>query len=233
MIIGGGDEAGRGAVIGPLVVSLVCVGKGKEKKLADIGVRDSKLLTRRKREFLFDEINGICDEIKTYQISNDEINRAMKGGISLNQLEAMRFAQLVDSLESDVRKVYLDSPDVKPERFGVRVSLSAKKPMRVLGSRGSGSRGGISIIAEHKADARYPVVSSASIIAKVTRDREMERIESMSGIEIGSGYPSDHYTIGAIKANLASRRLSPYIREYWKTLERIKQRKMTEFKNMV
>ncbi len=233
MIIGGGDEAGRGAVIGPLVVSLVCVGKGKEKKLVDIGVRDSKLLTRRKREFLFDEINGICEEIKTYAIGNDEINQAMKSGISLNQLEAMRFAQLVDSLESDVSRVYLDSPDVKPERFGVRVSLSSSKPMRVVGVKGNGRRGGISIIAEHKADARYPVVSSASIIAKVTRDREMERIESMSGIEIGSGYPSDNNTIEAIKANLSTRKLNPYIREYWKTLDRIKQRKMKEFENFV
>lgn len=233
MIIGGGDEAGRGAVIGPLIVSVVCVGKGKEKKLADIGVRDSKLLTRRKREFLFDEIHGICDEIKTYAISNDEINEAMKNGISLNQLEAMRFAQLVDSLESDVRRMYLDSPDVKPERFGVRVSLSANKPMRVIGSKGSGKRSGISIIAEHKADARYPVVSGASIIAKVTRDREMERIESVSGIDIGSGYPSDNHTIEAIKANLASRRLNPYIREYWKTLKRIKQKKIKEFDNFV
>jgi ribonuclease HII len=233
MIIGGGDEAGRGAVIGPLVVSLVCVGKGKEKKLADIGVRDSKLLTRRKREFLFDEIKGICEEIKTYVIGNEEINQAMKNGISLNQLEAMRFAQLVDSLESDVSRVYLDSPDVKPERFGVRVSLSSNKPMRVVGAKGSGRRGGISIIAEHKADSRYPVVSGASIIAKVTRDREMERIESASGIEIGSGYPSDNNTIEAIKANLSTRRLNPYIREYWKTLDRIKQRKMKEFEDLV
>ncbi len=234
MIIGGGDEAGRGAVIGPLVVSVIAVSKGKEKRLSDIGVRDSKLLTRRKRDFLFDEIKGVCEEVKTYAISNEEINSAMRSGVSLNQLEAMRFAQLVDSLESNVQKMYIDSPDVRAERFGVRMRLSAKKPMRVLGAKVEGKEkgrmnSGMRVISEHKADARYPVVSAASIIAKVIRDREMERIERESGVEIGSGYPSDKYTIEAIKTNLASKRLNPYIREYWKTLAKIKQRKIKEF----
>lgn len=216
-------------MIGPLVVSVICVSKGKERKLAEIGVRDSKLLTRRKRNFLFDEIVSICEEVRTYKISNEEINNAMKNGISLNQLEAIRFAQLVDELECRVDKMYVDSPDVRAERFGVRIGLSATKPTRVMGVKGEGGRGGIKLISEHKADARYPVVSAASIIAKVTRDREIARIEKESGIEMGSGYPSDRYTVEAIKSNLASKRLNPYIREYWKTLDKIKQRKIKEF----
>ncbi|MCL5239469.1 MAG: ribonuclease HII [Candidatus Marsarchaeota archaeon] len=232
MMIGGGDEAGRGAVIGPLVVSVICVSQGRERHLSDIGVRDSKMLTRRKREFLFDEIHDICEEVKYYPISNEEINSAMRSGVSLNQLEAIRFAQLVDSLESRVRRMYIDSPDVRAERFGVRMSLSSKTPMRVMGVKGlkkEKDRESMRIVSEHKADARYPVVSAASIISKVIRDREMERIERESGVEIGSGYPSDRYTIEAIKSNLESKRLNPYIREYWKTLEKIKQRKIKEF----
>jgi len=217
-------------VIGPLIVSIVCVSKGKERKFAEIGVRDSKMLTRRKRSFLFDEINSIAEEVRTYKISNEEINNAMKTGISLNQLEAMRFAKLVDELECNVRKMYVDSPDVRAERFGMRIGLSAKKPMKVMGVKSDGKGGArIKIISEHKADARYPVVSGASIIAKVIRDEEMERIERESGVDIGSGYPSDKYTIEAIKSNLASKKLNPYIREYWKTLDKIKQRKIKEF----
>ncbi|MDE1873501.1 MAG: ribonuclease HII [Candidatus Micrarchaeota archaeon] len=232
MMIGGGDEAGRGAVIGPLVVSVICVSKGRERRLSEIGVRDSKMLTRRKRDFLFDEIHDICEEVRYYPISNEEINSAMRSGVSLNQLEAIRFAQLVDMLESNVQKMYIDSPDVRAERFGMRMKLSAKKPMLVVGaSAGKKDRanGGIRVISEHKADARYPAVSAASIVAKVIRDREMDRIERESGVEIGSGYPSDRYTIEAIKANLASKRLNPYIREYWKTLAKIKQRRIKEF----
>ncbi len=217
-------------MIGPLVVSIVCVGQGKEKKLADIGVRDSKLLTPRKRAFLFDEIQSIAEEVKTYNITNDEINAAMKMGISINQLEAMRFAQMLDDLACDVEKMYLDSPDVLAERFGMRVSLFSKKLTRVMGVKGQGRDSKkIRIISEHKADMRYPVVSGASIIAKVIRDEEMVRIEKESGIEIGSGYPGDKYTVEAIKDNLKTKRLNPYIRGYWKTLDVIRQRKMKEF----
>lgn len=193
-------------------------------------MRDSKLLTKRKRAFLFGEIQSISEEVKTYKISNDEINNAMRIGMSINQLEAVRFAQLVDALSCNVEKIYLDSPDVLAEKFGMRVSLFSKKPTRVVGVRGQGREGNkIKIISEHKADARYPVVSGASIIAKVIRDEEMERIEKESGLEIGSGYPGDRYTIAAIKENLATKRLNPYIREYWKTLDSIRQRKMGEF----
>lgn len=230
IIIAGGDEAGRGAVIGPLVVSMIAIGKGKEKKLSAIGVRDSKLLTKRKRAFLFDEIRSISEEVKTYCITNDEINAAMRSNISLNQLEAMHFARLMDEMVPDIDRAYIDSPDVIAERFGMRISLFAKKPMRVVGIKG-GMREGkrIKIISEHKADIKYPVVSGASIIAKVTRDAEMERIESEVGLKIGSGYPGDKETIAIIKENLKSRVLSPYIREYWKTLENIRQRKIGEF----
>ena len=229
IIVGGGDEAGRGAVIGPLVVAFVCVSKGKEKKFADIGVRDSKLLTKRKRSFLFDEIKNICDEVSYYEISNEEINKAMKIGISLNQLEAMHFARLVDGMKTKIDKLYIDSPDVIAERFGMRVSLFAKKQLKVGNRKGAG----IKVISEHKADARYPVVSSASIIAKVIRDEAMENIEQKTGVDIGSGYPGDDKTIAAIKANFSTKELNPYIREYWRTLDNLRQRKMKDFSEVM
>ena len=167
IIIAGGDEAGRGAVIGPLVVSMICIGKGKEKRLSAIGVRDSKLLTKRKRAFLFDEIRSISEEVKTYSITNEEINTAMRSGVSINQLEAMHFARLMDEMSHDIDRAYIDSPDVIAERFGMRIGLFAKKPTRVMGIKG-GLREGkrIKIISEHKADIRYPVVSGASIISQ-------------------------------------------------------------------
>jgi ribonuclease HII len=230
IIIAGGDEAGRGAVIGPLVVSVICIGKAKEKRLSTIGVRDSKLLTKRKRAFLFEEIRSLSEEMKTYKITNEEINTAMRSGISINQLEAMHFARLMDEMTHEIDRAYIDSPDVIAERFGMRISLFAKKPMRVVGVKG-GSREGkrIKIISEHKADIKYPVVSAASIIAKVTRDAEMEKIEDEVGLSLGSGYPGDKETVATIKGNLRNNVLSPYIREYWKTLENIRQRKIGEF----
>ncbi len=225
----GGDEAGRGAVLGPLVVSVVAVSDSKEKKFGRIGIRDSKLLSRRKREFLWEEIYSIAEEVKFYKISAGEINIAMKGNISLNELEAIHFTRLVDSLESDVRKIYVDSPDVIQERFGIRIGIMSKKPMRVDKVKGKRIAKAIKIVSEHKADTKYPVTSAASIIAKVERDKEMDRISDEVGIELGSGYPSDKMTVGAIRENLGSIALSQYIRQRWKTMDDIRQFKMSDF----
>jgi len=96
IIIAGGDEAGRGAVLGPLVVSLVSINEGKAKKLSEIGVRDSKMLSRKRREFLFDDIYSLAEDVRTYAITPEEINNAMRSNISINELEAIHFARLID-----------------------------------------------------------------------------------------------------------------------------------------
>ncbi len=227
MLIAGGDEAGRGAVLGPLVVSLVVIGKAREKKLAEIGVRDSKQLTRRQREFLFDGIYKVANEVAYYSITNKEINEAMESGISLNELEALHFARLLDSLNSPIKKLYIDSPDVFPWRFGVRISMFAKKPVAQAHSKAKAES--IRVISEHKADARYPVVSASSIISKVIRDREIERIKQELGIDVGSGYPSDSKTISALRTNISNKELQAVLREKWRTIKAIRQRRIEEF----
>ncbi|MFP3214950.1 MAG: ribonuclease HII [Candidatus Micrarchaeota archaeon] len=236
IIIAGGDEAGRGAVLGPLVVSLVSINEGKVKKLSEIGVRDSKMLSRKKREFLFDDIYSLAEDVRTYAITPEEINNAMRSNISLNELEAIHFARLIDESEANPKKIYLDSPDVIPEKFGIRVSLISKKPLKVNGVRrkgknnsGSAATAVAKIIAEHKADVKYPVVSAASIIAKVTRDRAIEELEESLGFDLGSGYPSDKTTIDMIRRNLDNERLLKHVRSEWKTLKLIRQLKIFEF----
>ena len=196
------------------------------------------MLTPRKREFLYDEILSIADEVRSYSISSEEIDQAITSNVSLNQLEALNFARLIDSLKIEPNKVFLDSPDVISERFGMRVSLFSSRNMHVKGIKKKGQKNEgiipadskrISVIAEHKADSVYPVVSSASIIAKVTRDREIERITDHLGIDIGSGYPSDAQTIDAIKDNLANEKFAKFIRQRWKTMQIIRQARMNEF----
>lgn len=193
------------------------------------------MLTPRKRRFLYDEIQSLAESVKCYKIGNEEINAAMRGKMSLNELEALNFARLIDSLETEPDRIYLDSPDVVSERFGIRVSLFSRRKMRVHGvktekrPKGMEDEKRITVIAEHKADIRYPIVSSASIIAKVERDAEIERITDRLGIDIGSGYPSDKVTMDALREHLQSRRVSPFIREKWKTLEIIRQMKISDF----
>jgi ribonuclease HII len=208
---------------------VVSIKSSKTGRLSRIGVRDSKLLTRRKREFLYDEIYSLAEDVKTSSIIPEEINSAMSSGISLNELEAIHIARLIDSLDN-VRTVFIDSPDVIPERFGVRISVLSNKPMRVKGVKKAPRQlQAIRVISEHKADSRYPVVSAASIIAKVTRDRELDSIAATLGIELGSGYPSDKATTDMLRETLNEKRLLPYIREHWKTIKRIRQLRMAEF----
>ena len=120
----------------------------------------------------------------------------------------------------------------------MRVSLFSARNMHVKGIKKKGQKNDglvpsnskrISVIAEHKADSVYPVVSSASIIAKVIRDREIDRITDHLGVDIGSGYPSDAQTIDAIKDNLANEEFSKFIRQRWKTMQIIRQARMNEF----
>ena len=202
--------------------------------MSRIGVRDSKLLTRKKREFLYDEITSLAEEVKVYKITNDEIDQAMSGGVSLNGLEALNFARLIDSLQVVPKKIYLDSPDVVEDKFGIRVCLFSKRTMTVnktssLSNPIIGAQEAIKLISEHKSDIKYPVVSGASIIAKVVRDDEIDRIAEEVGFDIGTGYPSDSKTINAIKKNLDDKKLGIYLRNMWKTMEIIRQRRMDDF----
>jgi ribonuclease HII len=227
----GGDEAGRGAILGPLVISIVAVKNTSVHRLSAIGVRDSKILSEKRREQLFGEIEGIALDIQVGKIMPSEINEAMKNHISLNELEARHFAALFDKIKHDINVVYLDSPDVIPERFGTRFKMSSTRPTKVVGIKGSQDKGVkyARIIAEHKADSKYPVVSAASIIAKVTRDREIALLEKKLKIPLGSGYPSDYKTIDIIKENLKTGILDDHIRQKWSTMDRIKQTTLTSF----
>ena len=227
----GGDEAGRGAILGPLVLGMVAVKSSSLHKLSEIGVRDSKILSEKRRNQLFGEISDIVTDIKVGIIYPKEINEAMTNHISLNELEAVHFADLFDRMQHDINVVYLDSPDVIPERFGARFKMSSSKSTAVVGIKMPRVKGVkyTRVISEHKADSKYPVVSAASIIAKVTRDREIRKLEKALRIPIGSGYPSDYKTIEAITKNLKTGALDSHIRQRWITMERIKQTKLTSF----
>ncbi len=199
--------------------------------LSEIGVRDSKLLSDKRRRALFDDIVGIADEVKVDAISAATINEAMAAHISVNELEAKHFSALFDQIEGFAHTIYLDSPDVIPERFGQRFCMNSKKPTKVKGIKTDIDHGRqcTRVVAEHKADSRYPVVSAASIIAKVTRDNAIKEIERRLHMKVGSGYPSDSFTIDTVRKHLDNKKFDEHIRNRWATMDRIKQRSLDEF----
>ncbi len=213
-MIAGIDEAGRGSVLGPLVIGVVA---GGEDLFLNRGFKDSKLLVKSKRLNLLSVIKSLGVHYEVLKIPADEINHLMEKRVSLNEIEAMKVAVLIDGLPEEVNTVYVDSPDPLPERFESRIRKYTSRNLR--------------IVSEHKADMNYPVVSAASILAKVTRDEEIKRIGELIGLNVSSGYPSDEYTINALEYMLKNKMGLEYIRFKWKTVENLlsQQKSLSDF----
>jgi ribonuclease HII len=177
-MICGVDEAGRGSVLGPLVVGAVY--SESDDILKRIGVKDSKKLSPKVRERMYNEISDAC-KISIISISASEIDGRRKE-MSLNEIELRMFAEACSGIPASV--IYADCPDVNESGF-------SKDMGRIMN--------GPEVIAKHKADDIFPIVSAASIIAKVTRDRAIDDLKKEFGRDIGSGYPSDRVTMEFIE----------------------------------
>lgn len=215
--IAGIDEAGRGAVIGPLVVAGVSVKEGKERDLKRMGVRDSKELPRSRMFKLADKIEKIAKDIIVINIGPCKIDNYRRAGVSLNKLECMRFADVVNYLRPG--KVFIDLPDTNHFKFnGFLKSMLRHEPEIVL---------------EHRADQNYPIVGAASIMAKVAREKEIEKLKKRYG-DFGPGYSSNPRTIQWLKDWREKNREFPdIVRKTWITAEAIdgekKQRKLSSW----
>lgn len=198
------DEAGRGSLLGPLVVGGFLAPRETLAGLAGIGVRDSKLLSPRRRSQVYHElvVAGQCCSLTLAPRTIDAYVRRH----ALNRLEAEAFARLIR--ETKPSEVYVDACDVNAERFGRLVESLAEYEAPVR--------------ATHEADRTVPVVGAASIVAKVRRDRAIRRIEGSIGAEIGSGYPSDERTIRYVSRLLErAEPPPPWLRRSWATMRRL------------
>jgi len=206
--IAGLDEAGRGPVIGPLVICCAYCRREHEKKLNQLCKKDSKGLTPGQRKETFEKLKSFC-EFKWMEISASDLNRLMER-MSLNDIEAQVMATLASKLKN--ADIMIDMPD--------RYSWTFRKRMKKFGCE--------RFEAEHKADEKYPIVAAASICAKLMRDEKVARIKKETGIDFGSGYASDERTREMLRSREALEKLKPFIRQKWKTLDTVKQRKLFE-----
>ncbi len=208
-MICGVDEAGRGPVIGPMVVAGVML--LDDSGLVAINVKDSKKCTPKLRQKLAKEIKKLA-KMEVIVVSAADID-LMRERYSMNQIEAKLFATIIERLKPDL--AYVDSADVREEFF----KLEILKELKIE----------VNIISKHSADELYPVVSAASIIAKTRRDAEISRIEGEIGEPIGSGYPSDPVTIRFLEKWIKEKGvLPPYTRRSWKTAQRLLNRSKTK-----
>lgn len=218
MLIAGVDDAGRGPIIGPLVIAGVLTDERGTEKLRELGVKDSKLLSPSRRERLADEIRKLVVKCHVVSLSPSEIDRVVQTGRRLrrlNRLEAQAMAKVIEVLRPDV--AYVDASDILTDRFKDHIleNLSFK----------------VDVISEHKADAKYPVVSAASIIAKVERDHAIEKLREKfrdTG-DLGSGYASDSRTTKFLQSWLARFGSYPeFVRKSWKPAKKLKRNAKAE-----
>lgn len=162
------DDAGRGPVIGPLVIAGVAIRKEGLPRLASLKVKDSKLLSPEARRELSVKIERIIDEKAFVEFSPREVDEVVLKAPKLkklNFLEAKGMAELISRLKPSL--AYVDASDVDPERFARQIQENL--PFRVK------------IVSEHHADRKYPVVSAASILAKVRRDESIRKLREAYG----------------------------------------------------
>jgi ribonuclease HII len=208
------DEAGRGPVIGPLIIAGVMINESDEKTLGE--VKDSKLLTHKKRiELSFGIMKN--SEYMLIQVNPREIDEAVGSfdGMNLNWLEAHKQAEIINKLKPDKAIIDCPSPNCKKYTEYLRELLINKK---------------IELIVEHKADVNYPVCSAASILAKVRREEEMDLIKQKYG-DVGPGYPANSATQKFVTENWEKN--LEIFRKTWSTFknhEKLKkQRSLDEF----
>jgi ribonuclease HII len=220
MLVAGVDEAGRGCVIGPLVVAGVAVQTENLQLLAELGVKDSKLLTAKKREALYPEIIKLTQNhhiIKVPPAQIDKVVRSSRVLHKLNRLEAQTMAKIIDALKPD--EAYVDAADVLEQRFGSHISECLRHKTK--------------IVSKHKADRTYPVVSAASIIAKVERDGEIAKLKIKYG-DFGTGYLTDDKTMVFLKRLLEKNSDFPScIRKSWKPAQKAKSERGTTQKTLI
>lgn len=204
MDILGIDEAGRGSVLGPLVIAGVVIDKRKEAILDNMGVKDSKKLTPARREVLARKLKKMF-VYDTVVFSARDIDDMRAQGINLNEIERRGMQELIEKLDFD--SAIVDAVDVKPQRFEDKLRRATGKDVK----------------AEHKADDKYIEVSAASIIAKQARDEAISELnknyEDVGGI--GSGYPSDP-TTKKFLSNYTYNQMPDFVRKSWATVAKLK-----------
>ena len=217
------DDAGRGPVVGPMVMAGVLVNEKQEANLRLIKVKDSKLLSPYRRAFLARKIKKIVTSYCILKIPANEIDESIKKGININKIEAKKAAEIINILTKNIPKaeVIIDCPstNIKVWKNYLEKYIENKEKIKLK--------------CEHKAE-RHAVVGAASILAKVTRDAEVERIKKQYNIECGSGYPSDPLCIEFLKTPKAKELAKlGLIRKSWQTwsreMKKQTQKKLIEF----
>lgn len=208
------DEAGRGPVLGPLVIGVCAVPEEAEPLLRQMGVKDSKDLSPKRRKEVESWFFEQCEERGwfggTVTLQPERIDLALQDQ-GLNWLEVEGFQEALHLIPvHQNHSIIADACDVNAERFTQRITAGLK------GWPWPNSQ----MVSEHKADQNHPVVAMASILAKEERDRSMVAMSTRVGCDVGSGYPSDPTTKQSLQALVLQSGIDQEVRWGWATVKR-------------
>lgn len=241
------DDSGRGPVIGPMIMAGTLVTEKQKQELKKAGAKDSKKLLPEKRQAIYEKIKKICMSYEILAVSPAEIDGRASVGLNLNKIEAIKTAEIINTLVQGL----LNAKKI-PQKESVNVQkLIENGPIEIVCHIDCPSSNIITwknylekhikkfdkvdlvLKCEHKADAKYVECSAASILAKVTRDMEIEKIKKRIGIEFGSGYPSDPVTIEFLKKYSKQFKHDGIFRKTWSTWQqhtkKQEQKKLDQF----
>jgi len=206
-LILGIDDAGRGPVIGPMVLAGCLINEEMQKEFKKIGVKDSKQLTPKRRAFLADVIREKAEDFEVAVVYPDEIESNNTNGTKLNEVEAIACAEIINRINKGYGKikVVLDCPSTGINKWKDYL----KTKINDLSN--------LEVVCEHKADVNHVSVSAASIIAKDVREKEMTLLKEKYGHEIGSGYSSDPNTIRFLEKHAKKYQDDGLFRKTWIT----------------
>jgi ribonuclease HII len=203
-----------------MVLSGVSISSRDSKKLKILGVRDSKQLNPKKREELFKQIENIAKDIIVVKVSACKISYFNSKGINLDKLEAMKIADIINMLDN-VEKIYVDSIEQNCEKFEKMIKQFLPNEKNVK------------LVVKNYLDEKIPVVSAASIVAKVERDKEIEEIKKRVNFDFGVGYAHDKKTRLFIEKIMQTEEKPPdYLRLHWETVKDIARKLLEDNKKV-
>jgi len=216
------DDAGRGPVIGPMVLAGCLINFKTRDEFKAIGVRDSKQLTQKRREFLEGIIKEKAKAFEIVVLNPEEIDKRNGEGLKLNELEGLAAVKIINKINDGKEKIKIVIDCPSPNRTKWRNFLIMKIE----------NLSNLEISCEHKADRNHVVVGAASILAKSERERQMNKLKEMYGKDMGSGYTSDPTTKKFLEKNIKNHNNKGIFRKTWSTWKKAahksKQKKLFE-----
>lgn len=215
MLVLGIDDAGRGPVIGPMVLAGVLIDESKFNELKKLGVKDSKVVTEKRREMLVLKVKELAESFEVIRIPPTVIDgKSGESRVKLNELEAKAMAEIINRINKGFSKikVIIDCPSAGIESWTNYLKTRIK------------NLSNLEIICEHKADKNYVAVSAASLLAKSVREKEMDKLKKKYGDQIGSGYTSDPTTQKFLEKNAIKLENDGIFRKTWITWKNASQK---------